>query len=311
MNKSSTLTMVLAITLASTSAHADDAPTPTQTPTTPTAPSTPTPPPAPDSTNPPTPELTPTPEPTPTPPTPTPPPPTPAPMVPTTTTANGTTTSSSPAPVAAVTKTPRVDDYYSRQRGLGMFHKSRLVVGALSGEALPFTDGMPGATLASTTRFSLGVDGVFLAMPSSFGNFHGIEFSSGVRTSPFDFWLSGGTAVTLLNIGKGGPGSLRIGGGFGMGFNLAHGYGYVRGRAALVIVPMKLDVEVSAQWSPPAASTNNYDEQTMRASAWYRPSKSQRAYEVFIETYHRIDDTAMTDKEFENGVGGGVGLTLF
>ena len=76
-------------------------------------------------------------------------------------------------------------------------------------------------------------EGSFLGVPSSFTptNFHGIEFSTGIRLSKFDYWLSMGTAVTVLNLGHGGPGTLRLGGSFGAGFNFAHGFGYVRGRA--------------------------------------------------------------------------------
>jgi hypothetical protein len=134
-----------------------------------------------------------------------------------------------------------------------------------------------------------------------------------MRTSPFDFWLHGGTAISLFNIGRGGPGSLRIGGSFGAGFNLAHGYGYVKGRAAIVLIPAALDGEVSAFWVPSSASTGNYDELTYRASIWYRPSGSggsKRAYEVYGEMYQRTDDTQVLEKEF-TGVGAGVGMTLF
>lgn len=228
------------------------------------------------------------------------------------------------APVAAPTPPPKadepekpfVDDYYDRKRGVGMFHSSRMTIGVLQGNAPKFVDGMPPADPMeeqSATRGELAVEGVYLGIPSAYGHFHGIEFSTGLRSSPIDVWVQGGTAVSLFNIGRGGPGSLRVGGSFGAGFNLAHGYGYVKGRAAIVLIPAQLDGEVSAFWVPSSASTGNYDERIYRASVWYRPGGSggsKRAYEVYGEMYHRTDDTRVLEKEF-TGIGAGVGMTLF
>jgi hypothetical protein len=107
---------------------------------------------------------------------------------------------------------------------------------------------------------------------------------------------------------------VRLGGSFGAGFNLAHGYGYIRGRAAAIILPERLDVELSAQWTPPSASTGNYDEQNWRLSAWYRLNeKSGRALELYVEKFDRVDANPMTetDREIVGGVGGGVGLSFF
>lgn len=204
--------------------------------------------------------------------------------------------------------------YYKRARGVGVFHSSRLVAGALVGTAPAFMDGAPpamaGATV-DTTRFSLGFEATYLGLPSSFGHFHGLEVSTGVRGGgPWDFWLQGGTAVTLLNLGRGGPGSLRLGGGFGAGFDLAHGYAYVRARAALVVVPEKVDAEASVTWTPPSASTGDYDQQAARVSVWLRPGKGKRAYEGYLETFRRVDDGADREREVE-GVGGGVGVSFF
>ena len=178
------------------------------------------------------------------------------------------------------------------------------------------TTGMTSTMLASRTTAAIAFDAGFLGLPSSFAptNFHGIEFSTGIRLSKFDFWMSFGTAVTFLNLGHGGPGTLRIGGSFGAGFNLAHGYGYVRGRGALVILPEKLDVELSAQWTPPSASTSNYDEQEWRVSAWYRlDDKRRRAVEVYVEKFSRVDadPMVMDARELEGGVGGGLGISFF
>ena len=210
--------------------------------------------------------------------------------------------------------------YYNCERPYGIFHNSRLVIGGLSGDAAVTTTdpatGMETTTVQGRTTGVLAFEAAFLGVPSSFAptNFHGMEVSSGIRLSKFDFWLSFGTAVTFLNLGHGGPGTLRIGGSFGAGFNLAHGYGYVRGRAAAVILPERLDVEVSAQWTPPSASTSDYDEQTWRISAWYRVNeKSGRAAELYLETFSRVDADPMTtgDREIVDGAGAGVGFSFF
>ena len=221
-----------------------------------------------------------------------------------------------PPPTHDEPSRPFNDDYYDRKRGIGMFHSSRMTIGVLQGKAPNFVDGMAPTDPMdekSVTRGEFALDGVYLGIPSSYGHFHGIEFSTGLRTGPIDFWLHGGTAFSLFNIGRGGPGSLRVGGSVGAGFNLAHGYGYVRGRAAIVLIPAQLDGEVSAFWVPSSASTGNYEELVYRASVWYRPSGSggsKRAYEVYGEMYHRTDDTAVLEKEF-TGIGAGVGMTLF
>lgn len=212
-----------------------------------------------------------------------------------------------PEPAPAV-RAKRVDDYYSRQRAFGIFHRGRLALGAHSGNAPVMMDGVATGATEGRTMAMLAFDGAYLGLPSSFGNFHGVEFSTGLRAAPFDFWLSFGTAVTFLNIGHGGPGSFRIGGSFGAGFNLAHGFGYVRGRAALVVIPMKLDAEVSVQWTPPSASTSNFDEQLRRISVWYRPGKSKFAWEVFVEQFRRIDATSDLEREFD-GYGAGLAMT--
>lgn len=212
---------------------------------------------------------------------------------------------------------PFVDDYYDRKRGIGMFHQARLAIGVLNGTAPKLAGDMmmpvtPGET-TGVTQGEIAFEGVYLGLPSAYGHFHGIEVSTGLRSTPIDYWLQFGTAVSLFNLGRGGPGSLRVGGSFGAGFNLAHGYGYVRGRAALVILPAKLDAEVSATWTPNSASTGNYDEVLYRASVWFRPGApggSKRAYEVYVESLRRSDDAEDKEREF-TGIGGGIGMTFF
>lgn len=260
--------------------------------------------PAPEPTPEPTPATEPAPPPTP-PPAPAPtPPPAPAPA---------------PAAVPAEPKhddKPFVDDYYDRKRGLGMFHQARLAIGVLQGTAPNFMDDTAPMTPGETkdvTQGELAFEGVYLGLPSSYGHFHGIEFSTGIRSTPIDYWLQFGTAVSLFNLGHGGPGSLRVGGSFGAGFDLAHAYGYVRGRAAIVLIPARVDGEVSAQWMPSNAGTGNYDEVLYRGSLWYRPGGpggSKRAYEAYVEAFHRTDDAADKKREFV-GIGGGIGMTLF
>jgi hypothetical protein len=201
-----------------------------------------------------------------------------------------------------------VDDYYSRERGMGIFHHGHLSVSVWQGDQ-PITGAMAPATetTQSKTIGSFSFDAIWLGLPSSFGNFHGMEISTGVRTEPWDFWLSFGTAFTVFNLGHGGPGSIRLGGSFGAGFNFAHGFGYVRGRAAMVLIPKRLDVEASWQWTPPSASTKHYDEQDMRVSAWYRPGKAETAYEVYIEHFKRQDELRSLEREFD-GYGVGIGI---
>lgn len=217
-----------------------------------------------------------------------------------------------PSPAQTVTERDTPDDYYARDRGVGIFHNARLVASVMNGNTPDLMNGAvtsPGAT-RGVTVISGQFDGTYLGLPSAFGNFHGIDVSAGVRSEPIDMWLQLGTAVTLLNIGHGAPGSLRIGGGFGFGFNFAHGYGYVKARAAIVIIPRRLDVEANVQWTPPSASTENFDERLVRVSAWYRPGGSERAYEVFVESLRREDALADRDRELD-AIGAGVGMTLF
>lgn len=219
--------------------------------------------------------------------------------------------------------------YYKCERGHGIFHSSRLAVGALSGDAattaMDPTTGTETTSYGGVTAGQIAFEGAYLGVPSSFAptNFHGIELSTGLRSSKFDFWLSFGTAFTLLNVGSGGIGTFRLGGSFGAGFDLAHGYGYIKGRGAMIILPERLDVEVSAQWTPVSASTDHYDVQAYRISGWYRLNeKSGRAIEVYLEKLTRKNtfrpnamDPALAmfadDREILDGVGFGVGMSFF
>jgi hypothetical protein len=306
--------LVIALCLVATAAHADPVPVPSPEPQPSPEPSaspspspssspspSPSPSPEPSASPSPSPEPTPSPEPSP---------------------------SLSPSPEPTPTPTPspsptverereREDDYYSRARGVGIFHHARVVVGGLAGLAPAFMTDASGAAVAmpgettSVTMASVAIEGAYLGLPSSFGNFHGIEMGTGVRSGPWDYWLNLGTAVSFFNVGRGGPLSIRLGGSFGAGFNLAHGYGYLRGRAAIVIIPRTLDAEVSVQWTPTSASTGNFDERLSRISVWYRPGDtSTRAFEAYVEQLVRQDDEAEHEREFD-GIGAGIGMTLF
>jgi hypothetical protein len=209
---------------------------------------------------------------------------------------------------------PDEKQYFACDRGFGIHHKSRLVVGALSGSVPTLgMDGAPTGISEDSTMMSIAFDVAFLGLPSSFSNanFHGFEMSTGLRSGKTDFWFQFGTAVTALNLGHGGPLTMRIGGSFGAGFNLAHGYAYLRGRAAVVVLPNKLDVEVSTQWTPTSASTSKYEERDSRISAWYRYGAKNNALEVFVQRFSRVDAMADDDREIIDGFGGGVGLSFF
>jgi hypothetical protein len=209
---------------------------------------------------------------------------------------------------------PDEDNYFACDRGFGIHHKSRFVIGALSG-SVPTVDmgGVPTGATEPTTMASVAFEFAFLGIPSSFSNanFHGFEMSSGLRSGKTDFWLQMGTAFTVLNLGHGGPLTMRVGGSFGAGFNLAHGYGYLKARAAMVLLPDKLDIEVSTQWTPSSASTSNYEERDSRISAWYRYGASNNALEIYIQQLSRVDAMANDDREIIDGFGGGVGLSFF
>jgi len=296
--------LVIALSLLAATAHADTPPPaggPSPAPVDPLAPATPPVDPAAPA----------TPPVDPPPPAPEPPPPVPAPAPPPPAPAPPPVAAPPPAPV----KVERKDDYYRRSGGAyGIFHGSRLSLGIATGDAPQFMTDPSGmsvdAGLGGATMGVVAFEAAYLGLPSSYGNFHGIEFSTGLRSTPIDFWMSFGTAVTFFNIGRGQPGSLRLGGSFGAGFNLAHGFGYVRARAALVLIPRLIDAELSVQWTPPSASTSNFDERISRISVWYRYGKSRKAIEGFVEQYQRLDAFQVNKREFD-GMGFGVGWSLF
>jgi hypothetical protein len=234
------------------------------------------------------------------------------------------TPAATPAPVKpAEPDKPFRSELYSRARGLGIFHKGHAYVGVLSGDTFDAT-GMA----TSSTGAVLAFEGVFLGMPSLYGNMHGIEGFASIRTGPTDLNVGFGFPVTFLNIGHGQPLSLRLGGSFGVGIGNQQAFAYIRGRGALVVIPDRLDLEASAQWTPSSASNafgdavGDFDTRTLRAAAWYRYGKGSagRFIEVYVEYFERArivtataaNPTPMVDRTADvAGLGLGLGISLF
>ena len=229
-----------------------------------------------------------------------------------------------PAPVKpAEPDKPFHSELYSRARGLGIFHKGHAYVGVLGGDTFDAT-GMA----TSSTGAVLAFEGVFLGMPSLYGNMHGIEGFASIRTGPTDVNVGFGFPVTFFNIGRGQPLSLRLGGSFGVGIGNQQAFGYIRGRGAVVVIPDRLDLEASAQWTPSSASNafgdavGDFDTRTLRATAWYRYGKGKagRFIELYVEYFERTrivsatvaNPTPMVDRTDDvAGLGLGLGITLF
>ena len=252
---------------------------------------------------------------------------TPSPITPTPV---ATPTPITPAPAATPEPVKPVEpdkpfhsELYSRARGLGIFHKGHAYVGVLSGDTFDAT----GMAISSTGAV-LAIEGVFLGMPSLYGNMHGIEGFASIRTGPTDINVGFGFPVTFLNIGHGQPLSLRLGGSFGVGIGNQQAFAYIRGRGAVVVIPDRLDLEASVQWTPSSASSafgdtvGDFDTRTLRAAAWYRYGKGSagRFIEVYVEYFERTriviataaNPTPMVDRTDDvAGLGLGLGLSLF
>ncbi len=253
-----------------------------------------------------------------------PPAPAPAPVPPAPVPPAPVSSAPTPAPVKPTEpEKPFHSEHYSRARGLGIFHKGHAYVGVLGGDTFDAT-GMA----TSSTGAVLAFEGVFLGMPSLYGNMHGIEGFASIRTGPTDVNVGFGFPVTFFNIGRGQPLSLRLGGSFGVGIGNQQAFGYIRGRGALVVIPDRLDLEASAQWTPPSASSafgdavGDFDTRTLRAAAWYRYGKGSagRFIEIYAEYFERTrtvtataaNPTPMVDRTDDvAGLGLGVGITLF
>lgn len=218
-------------------------------------------------------------------------------------------------------------DWYGRANAVGIYHGSRLTLGAFLGSKPLLENEIDNGKTESAMGLNLTFEGGWLGAPSAYGNFHGIEYGMGLRLNPNDLWGSLGFPVTFLNIGRGAPGSFRLGGSFGTGIGLTQAYVYFRGRAAAVIIPNLIDVEASVQWTPAGASSafgaapGDFEDLNARASLWYRIGRSKRAYELYLEYYERdrrgfsaLAEGApprQNERDGEvSGLGVGVGISL-
>jgi len=213
-----------------------------------------------------------------------------------------------------------VDDYFSRKRGIGMFHRARVALGGFNGQQ-PALMGVPArGNTDGATSFAFQMDLTELGVRTRLGNYAGYELSVGLRTHPAESWSAIGSAVTFLNLGDGGAGSLRLGGAFGIGgcttWNATPGaifkhslpWAYVRGRGAVVLIRKTLDAELSMRWTPASASRAGFDERDVRLSFWYRRGPDGvSAWEGYVEWFQRQVDDLDSPHEFV-GIGGGVGL---
>jgi hypothetical protein len=182
-------------------------------------------------------------------------------------------------------------------------------------------DGFNDMGVAETkTGFAAAVEGVYLGMPSLYGNYHGIEGGIYLRTGPGEVAVTMGFPMTFLNIGRGQPGSIRIGNSFGVAWGNIHSYAYAKPRVALVVIPDKLDIEVLAIWAPVAVSSDYLRKTLYRASAWWRlgAPKASRFLEVYAESFTRELDASDADIQMKNlkhsndskGITVGVGMTF-
>ncbi len=181
---------------------------------------------------------------------------------------------------------------YSRARGVGIYHKAHLMAGVFQTEIASMVDG-GGVTRENKTSFLFELDMSYLGVSSMYGNFHGIEMFTGIVSAPFDMYWGFGMPITFLNVGHGGPGTLRLGGSFGVGLAYHHAFAYLRGRAAAVIIPDKLDVEASYRWIPDSADatysgSGSFEDTNLRISAFYHTGgKKGRAWELFVQVWER------------------------
>lgn len=141
---------------------------------------------------------------------------------------------------------PLFADGPTRAKGVGMANQAHGFVGFVTGNN-PTDESVSGFF----GEFQLSL----LGLPSQYGNYHGIEMTGGLsKLEKWDMWVTIGTPVTFLNIGKGDtPGSIRLGGSFGAGIGFRRAYAYLRARAAFTI-NKKINVEASYRWDPASAS---------------------------------------------------------
>lgn len=189
------------------------------------------------------------------------------------------------------------DEDIEPEGGIGIGNFARYSVQASKVEVAPERD--DNGTLSETSydssialKFALDLSALIL--PSVNNNKHGFEGSVSVTLFPFDFDVWGGTAVTMLSLGHGGIGTLRVRGGFGVGMSYNHTYAYLKTQAAAVIVPDKIDVEASLYWIPNQVShawgdnAGDFDEQRRRASLYYKRGEDKAKIELYLEHTDRL-----------------------
>ncbi len=217
--------------------------------------------------------------------------------------------------------------------GIGIGHFGRLSAQVSRVDVAPGRSEsgvLEGNVYESSNAIKLAADFSALVLPSVNNNLHGFEGSISVALFPFDFDVWGGTALTMLSLGRGGVGTIRIRGGFGVGMSYLHSYAYLKAQAAAVIVPNKVAVEASVFWIPNQVSIawgeieGDFEEQRRRAAVFTSlGGEAKRKIEVYIEhidrkrgghdaafTGAREDFSTRNPDDDMNGFGVGVSLML-
>jgi len=187
-------------------------------------------------------------------------------------------------------------DEENAEGGIGIGYWGRLSIQASGVDVGPGRDDagvLTSQSYESSTPIKLGFDMAALPFPSINGNPHGFEFGSSISVLPFDMDIWGGTAYTMLRLGSGGVGTIRLRGGFGMGMSMNHAYFYLRSQLAAVIVPGKVSAEAGVFWIPNQVShawgeqEGDFEEQRRRASVYIDLGKDSRKIELYAEQIDR------------------------
>lgn len=180
--------------------------------------------------------------------------------------------------------------------GIGIGYWGRFFVQASTVDVGPGRDEagvLSSQSYESSTPIKLGFDMAALPFPSINGNPHGFEIGGSISVLPFDMDIWGGTAYTMLRLGTGGVGTIRLRGGFGMGMSMNHAYFYLRAQLATVIVPGKVSAEAGVFWIPNQVShawgerDGDFEEQRRRASVYIDLGKDSRKIELYAEHIDR------------------------
>ena len=180
--------------------------------------------------------------------------------------------------------------------GIGIGYLGRLSLQASAVDVGPGRDEAGVLTsqgYESSTPIKLGFDMIVLPYPSINGNPHGFEIGSSISMLPFDIDVWGGTAYTMLRLGTGGVGTIRLRGGFGMGMSMNHAYFYLKTQLAAVLVPGKVSAEAGVFWIPNQVShswgerSGDFEEQRRRLSVFIDLGKDSRKIEIYAEYIDR------------------------